>query len=326
MADALQPVRNFGRFAPSTTGPAHPGTLLAALLCWLDARSRGISVALRLEDLDRERSKPFFVEAMQRDLDWLGLDWDAVRLQSEAHERHEAMLERLVAEGRVYACDCSRARIRATSQPAPDGSQRYPGHCRGRTVGVAGWRANRSPLRLRLDGPPVELRDESGLDLSGDAQALFGDPLLRRRDGAFAYHFASVLDDASLGVARVVRGRDLAPSTTLQVSLQQVFGLPTPVYRHHALLLERAGEKLSKLHGAVSIEALRARYDAKALCGWLASSVGLVPPQTRCRPAELVADFDWAHVAREDVLVVWDPAAGLAVAGGAGGWRGARDC
>jgi glutamyl-Q tRNA(Asp) synthetase len=303
--------RRIGRFAPSTTGPAHPGTLLAALLCWLDARSRGAAVALRLEDLDRERSKPALVAAMERDLEWFGLDWDERRLQSQARERHEAVIEALVREGRVYACDCSRARIRATSALAPDGSHRYPGHCRARVVSPATWRALDLPLRLRLEGPPVRLRDESGRDLSGDAQAAFGDPLLRRRDGAYAYHFVSVVDDAALGVDRIVRGRDLAPSTMIQVALQRILGLPTPTYRHHCLFLERDGDKLSKLHGAVGTPALRLRYDAEALCGVVASGVGLVPKGTRCRPADLVAGFGWERVSKDDVELAWDPAAGL---------------
>jgi len=303
--------RRFGRFAPSTTGPAHPGTLLAALLCWLDARVRGAPVALRLEDLDRERSNPARVAAMERDLAWLGLDFDARFLQSEATARHEEVLERLVREGRVYACGCSRARIREAGVLAPDGSHRYPGHCRARIVGAADWRAHPAPLRIRLDAVEIPLRDESGLDLSGDAEALFGDPLVRRRDGAYAYHFVSVVDDEAERVGRVVRGRDLAPSTTVQVALQRLLGFPTPRYRHHALLLERTGEKLSKLHGAVGADALRARYDAPALCGLLASSVGLVPPGTRCLPAELVARFDWARVSAVDVELAWNPSAGL---------------
>ncbi|MFO0688548.1 MAG: glutamate--tRNA ligase family protein [Myxococcota bacterium] len=311
-AQDVQPERRFGRFAPSTTGPAHPGTLLAGLLCWLDARARGLAVALRLEDLDRERSKPDFVDAMVRDLAWLGLDWDAIERQSAARARHEAAIDALACAGRVYACGCSRARIRATGTLAPDGSHRYPGHCRDRVVSADGWRAVAEPLRLRLEPDFVALRDESGLDLSGDAAAIFGDPLLRRRDGAYAYHLVSVLDDAALGVARVVRGRDLAPSTTLQVALQRLLGLPTPVYRHHCLFLERSGDKLSKLHGAVSIDALRTRHDAEGLCGVIASAVGLVPIGARCRPADLVADFDWARVSVQDVLLAWDPASGLA--------------
>ena len=322
--------RNFGRFAPSTTGPAHPGTLLAALLCWLDARSRGARVALRLEDLDRERSKPALVEAMQRDLAWFGLDWDVVERQSEQRARHEAALERLVATGRVYACDCSRAKIRAAGVLAPDGSHRYPGTCRARVVSGADWRSRPEPLRLRLDdGAPVVLRDESGLDLSGDPARAFGDPLLRRRDGAYAYHFVSVVDDEAILVSRVVRGRDLAPSTMLQEAIRRQLGFETPRYRHHCLVLERSGGKLSKLHGAVGIEALRRRHDAPSLCGVIASGVGLVPAGTRCRPEELVDAFDWPRVSAADVLLVWDAHAGLAPApapGDAAGWRPAGGC
>ncbi len=329
-AEVLPPVRNLGRFAPSTTGPAHPGTLLAALLCWLDARSRGARVALRLEDLDRERSKPALADAMERDLAWLGFDWDATERQSEQRARHEAVLEQLIEAGRIYACDCSRAAIRAAGVLAPDGSHRYPGTCRGRRVSRADWRARQGPLRLRLDdGMPVALRDESGLDLSGDPALAFGDPLVRRRDGGYAYHFVSVVDDEAIGVGRVVRGRDLAPSTMLQEAIRRLLGYPTPSFRHHCLYLERSGEKLSKLHGAVSIGALRRHYDAAALCGAIASGVGLVPPGTRCRPAELVAGFDWSRVSPADVELAWDERTGLAaVAAPAAraGWRAPGDC
>ncbi len=300
-----------GRFAPSTTGRAHPGTLLAALLCWLDARSRGAEVILRLEDLDRERTKPGYAEAMVDDLAWLGLEWDGIVRQSESRARHEAVLEELVGRGLVYACDCSRARIRASGRRAPDGSHRYPGTCRARRVGPATWRTEERALRLRWDRMPVEVLDESGLDLSGDPAALFGDPILRRRDGAFSYHFASVVDDAAAGVDRVVRGRDLAPSTTLQVGLQRVLSRPSPSYRHHPLLLESVGEKLSKMHGAVDVSALRRRYAPDELCGLLLAFVGVVPQGERCMPADRVDDFDWARVCTRDVVLSWSPAKGL---------------
>lgn len=300
-----------GRFAPSTTGRAHPGTLLAALLCWLDARANSARVVLRLEDLDLERTKPGYVDGMVRDLEWLGLEWDSLSLQSENRDRYEAVLEGLVAEDRVYACECSRAEIREASHRAPDGSYRYPGTCRSKSVSREAWRSVEGALRLRLDSRHQTLRDESGLDLSGNAAELFGDPVLRRRDGVYNYHFASVLDDSEAGVDRVVRGRDLAPSTILQVALQHELGLPTPSYRHHCLFLERAGDKLSKLHGAVDIEALRRKYDAPELCGQLAILVGLVPPGTVCRPLDLVADFDWNRVRREDVELEWSVDGGL---------------
>ncbi len=300
-----------GRFAPSTTGRAHPGTLLAALLCWLDARASSAQVVLRLEDLDLERTKPGYVDGMVRDLEWLGLEWDSLSLQSENRGRYEAVLEGLVAEGRVYACECSRGEIREASRRAPDGSYRYPGTCRSKGVSREAWRNVEGSLRLRLDSRKQTMRDESGLDLSGNAAELFGDPVLRRRDGVYNYHFASVLDDSEAGVDRVVRGRDLAPSTILQIALQQELGLPTPSYRHHCLFLERAGDKLSKLHGAVDIEALRRKYDSSELCGRLASLVGLVAPGTVCRPLDLVADFDWNRVRREDVELEWSVDGGL---------------
>ena len=300
-----------GRFAPSTTGRAHPGTLVAALLCWLDARSRGSEVLLRLEDLDRERTKEGYVESMIEDLAWLGLDWDGVSRQSLRIEGYEARLEGLAAAGRLYACTCTRAQIRESGVRAPDGSHRYSGTCRHRTIGGGAWRNSDLPLRLRLDDHRVEVRDESGLDLSGNPAALFGDPLVRRRDGAYAYHFTSVIDDDADGISRIVRGRDLAPSTTLQAGLRAMFDFDTPQYRHHALLLEVKGGKFSKLHGAVDIRALSGRYDASALCGLLAEFVGLVPSGTRCRPIDLVADFDWSRVTEEDVALAWSSSDGL---------------
>lgn len=300
-----------GRFAPSTTGRVHPGTLLAALLCWLDARSRGTGIVLRLEDLDRERSKRGHLAAMERDLEWFGLEWDSRSIQSQHLDRYESALETLIGQGRVYACECSRTQIRAFGRRAPDGSHGYPGTCRTKVVSVADWRDDGRAFRLRLDSREILLRDESGLDLSGDAAALFGDPVLRRRDGAFAYHFASILDDADSRVVRVVRGRDLAPSTLLQVALQRELGLATPVYRHHCLFLERAGEKFSKLHGAVDIDALRRKYSAAELCGRLASFVGLAPGGAACRPADLVPGFEWGRVRADDVVLEWGERDGL---------------
>jgi glutamyl/glutaminyl-tRNA synthetase len=266
---------------------------------------------LRLEDLDQGRTKPGFVDAMNRDLAWFGLDWDGVSRQSEHIERYETKVEELAGEGRVYACDCSRARIRDSGARAPDGSLRYPGTCRDNLVDRLDWRGLDLPLRIRLDEEFVDLRDESGLDLSGNPALLFGDPLLRRRDGAYAYHFVSVVDDEAEGVDRIVRGRDLAPSTTLQAALRAIFGFSLPRYRHHALLLESKGEKLSKLHGAVDIRALALRYDARDLVGRLAHFVGLVPEGTRCLPIDLVAEFDWSRVGASDVILDWSEEGGL---------------
>jgi len=297
-----------GRFAPSTTGPAHPGTLLAALLCWLDARSRGGRVELRLEDLDPERCKPAFAEAMHTDLAWLGLDWDAVVLQSTNTERHERALDRLAEAGVLYPCSCARSEIRARGRRAPDGSWRYDGRCRATPLparAAGGWRASDAALRVRVRNRVIELADASGSALSGNPARDYGDPVVRRRDGAIAYHLASVVDDAGAGITHVVRGRDLAPSTLVQVALQDLLGLPRPAYRHHLLLLEPRGRKLAKFHSAVAAEILRTRYSPASLCGFLASEAGLCAPLDRAAPAELLARFDWSRVREEDRAIEW---------------------
>jgi glutamyl/glutaminyl-tRNA synthetase len=293
-----------GRFAPSTTGPAHPGTLLAALLCWLDARSRGARVGLRLEDLDPERSSAERVDALRADLRWFGLDWDWEQLQSDRAEAHAAALDGLASAGLLYPCRCSRAEVRAKGARAADGSFLYPGTCRDRGLPNAGWRSSSEILRVRLPAAALDVGDESGIRLSPPGERL-ADPVVRRRDGAIAYQLATVVDDAESGVTRIVRGRDLAPSTAIQVSLQQLLRVPTPTYRHHLLLLEERGGKLAKLHGAVSIDELRAHYTAPQLCGRLAFLAGLRDEARPIPPAELVSDFAWERVHDADRSVRW---------------------
>jgi len=297
-----------GRFAPSTTGLAHPGTLLAALLCWLDARSRGGRVELRLEDLDPVRCKPAFADAMIADLAWLGLDWDAVVLQSANAELHERALDRLAEAGVLYPCTCGRSEIRAAGRRAPDGSWRYAGRCRHARLpprADGGWRAAGAALRVRVPDHAIELDDASGMSLSGNPAHDYGDPVVRRRDGAIAYQLASVVDDAAAGVTDVVRGRDLAPSTLVQLALQDILGLPRPRYRHHLLLLEPRGQKLAKFHSAVAADTLRTHYTGAVLCGFLASEAGLCSSADVALPADLVASFDWSKVREADRAIEW---------------------
>ena len=293
------------RFAPSTTGRAHPGTLLAALLCWLDARHRSSPVILRLEDLDPQRCTDAFRDGLLDDLQWLGLDWDQVERQGEHGARHAAALDELAAAGRLYACTCSRARLRERGRVGPDGGYAYDNQCRSRVL--SSWRDCDAAIRIRIDAPVV-VHDESGADLSMDVAAALGDPIVRRRDGAVAYHLASVVDDAALGVDRGVRGRDLATSTAPQVAIQQALGLATPVYRHHLLLLERRGSKLAKFHGAVGADVLRQHYQAPQLCAWLAAIIGQPVPDDGCAPEDLIPGFSWHHVPAADQVVDWDGA------------------
>jgi glutamyl/glutaminyl-tRNA synthetase len=298
-------VLHVSRFAPSTTGRAHPGTLLAALLAWLDARKLGARLLLRLEDLDPERCRPEWSLRMRDDLAWLGLDFDAIDEQHDFGARHAAALDRLAALGALYPCSCTRSTIRAESDPAVGRGSRYPNLCRGRALPSGGWRACSEPLRAALPPGRSAPRDEGGLDLAQDPAAELGDPIVRRRDGAVAYQLAVVVDDAASGVTRVVRGRDLAASTATQAALQRLLGAPAPVYRHHLLLLEEHGAKLAKLHRAVGADALRAAYTAPALLGFLAYAAGLARGAAPVTPAALLAEFDWSRVAREDRVVRW---------------------
>ncbi|MDG2334306.1 MAG: glutamate--tRNA ligase family protein [Myxococcota bacterium] len=301
--------RAVARFAPSTTGPAHPGTLLAGLLCWLDARSRGAEVWLRFEDLDPQRCRPEYLDAMREALDWLGLDWDGEERQSHGGAAHGEVLDALARRDLLYPCSCSRASLAGETVRAPDGSARYPGTCRARRLpseAEGGWRGCSEALRLRLPSGRIDLQDESGADLSEDPAEAYGDPVVRRRDGAVAYHLASVVDDQRIGVTRIVRGRDLAPSSAVQVAIGRLLAHPEPSYRHHLLLLEERGGKLAKFHGAVGFDTLREHYRGPELCGLLAHACGLSAAPVPLAPQDLVPGFAWAQIRHEDRCLTWD--------------------
>lgn len=264
-------------------------------------------LVLRLEDLDPTRCRPEFATAMQDDLSWLGLDWDEVVLQSHQRISHEAALDQLEKAGVLYPCSCSRTDLRSHPERTPDGGVRYPGTCRARQLPSNGWRGSSEALRARLPDGEVAIGDESGLELGQDPAAAFGDPVVRRRDGAIAYHLASVVDDAAAEITRVIRGRDLATTTATQVRLQEQLGLPRPVYRHHLLLLEERGGKLAKLHGAVDTATLRSATSAPALVGLLAHAAALRPGDDPVTPTELLHEFSWQRVATADRTLDWTP-------------------
>jgi glutamyl/glutaminyl-tRNA synthetase len=297
------------RFAPTTSGRAHLGTLLAGLLAWLDARAHGHRLLLRLEDLDPERCRDAHADGLLDDFTWLGLEWDAC-VRSSAHAAaHAQALDHLAAGGHLYPSARSRRELAASARRAPDGAWWYDNGERSCALPAAGWRAATVALRCRLPAETIELRDGSGLDLSQDPASAAGDPVVRRRDGVVAYALAVVVDDGLAGVDRVVRGRDIAPGTATQVALQRLLGLPTPAYHHHLLVLEADGAgKLSKSHGAVAAPTLRRHLSAAQVCGFLAWCAGLIPRPEPCHPSELLPGFAWSRVRRDDVAVRWDGA------------------
>ena len=291
------------RFAPSTTGYAHPGTLLSALLCWLDARSRGDRFIIRLENLDPERCRPEFEQAMLDDLAWLGLDWDEVVYQRDQVKHHEAALDDLASRGLLYTCCCSRADIKTRCRPAADGGFAYDGACREQLLAPGAWRTTEDAVRVRLPDDEIEVVDESGEVYRQTPAHDMGDPVVRRRDGAIAYHLACVVDDARAGIKRLIRGRDLLPSAPVQILLHRMLGLPVPAYRHHFLLLEPQGNKLAKLHGSIDTRTLRQHYTPEQLCGQLAAWAGLIESEQPCRPTDLLSTFTWKNIRHDNLIV-----------------------
>ncbi|HEY6433563.1 MAG TPA: tRNA glutamyl-Q(34) synthetase GluQRS [Acetobacteraceae bacterium] len=259
------------RFAPSPTGFLHLGHAYAALLAWRRAREAGGRFLLRIEDIDAARCRPAYTAAILEDLDWLGLDWDEVRIQSEHLFEYRTTLDRLVARSLLYPCFCTRAEIaqeiaRSSEAPhAPDGSRRYPGTCRHLPADQRAARiAAGAPYALRLDlaravaslpGPLTY--DEEGEGTVVCHPERFGDPVLARKDIPASYQLCVTHDDALQGVTLVTRAADLKASTDLQRLLQALMDWPAPRYAHHRVLTDATGRRLSKRDGAIALRSLR---------------------------------------------------------------------
>jgi glutamyl-Q tRNA(Asp) synthetase len=244
-----------GRFAPSPTGPLHYGSLVAALGSWLFARSAGGKWLLRMDDLDTQRVVPGMADDIMRTLELLGFEWDGVPVwQSRRTDAYAAALQFLEKNGTVYPCSCSRAEI-AGIATAPHGADElvYPGTCR---AGIQAGKVARS-LRVRVSGEELSFDDGIMGSFSQQLTESCGDFVIRRADGLFAYHLATVVDDAAAGVTQVVRGSDLITSTPRQIYLQQLLGLTPPAYFHLPLVTGPSGAKLSKRDCAVSVNSGR---------------------------------------------------------------------
>lgn len=254
------------RFAPSPTGLLHLGHAHSALFGWRKARAGAGRFLLRIEDIDPGRCRPEFDAAILRDLAWLGLDWDGpVRRQSEHLAEYQAALDRLSADGLLYPCFCSRKDI-AAAVSAPHGPEGpvYPGTCRDLAPEIAASRKSRGdPYALRFDAGeaarragPLTFADERQGKIPVDAGVL-GDVVLARRDAPASYHLCVTLDDHLQDVTLVTRGEDLFHATHVQRLIQASLGLNIPLYAHHVLVTNAAGERLSKRDGAMSLAALR---------------------------------------------------------------------
>lgn len=272
------------RFAPSPTGAIHLGNARTALFNWLAARARGGRFVLRIEDTDAERSRPEHVEGLIRDLRWLGLDWDAgpevegdagPYYQSQRFDLYADYYARLEAEGRAYPCYCTAQELEAArrAQRARGEPPRYSGRCRNLTP------EDRERLAAEGRAPTLRFRVASGEiafeDLVRGRQAFrgeeIGDFIIRRSDGTPAFFFTNAVDDALMGVNRVLRGEDHLTNTPRQMLILAALGLEAPEYGHISLLTGEDGAPLSKRNGSRSVAELRAvGYLPEALCNYMA--------------------------------------------------------
>ncbi len=308
-----------GRFAPSPSGQMHLGNAWTALWAWLQIRQAGGTMVLRIEDLDPERSRAQFRDMIMADLRWLGLDWDegpdcggpyGPYEQSRRRGLYDQALAKLKSRGLVYPCFCTRADIRAVCQAPHEGENRemeYPGTCRYLTVEERAFRlaqGQRASLRCQAPERPVVFVDSHYGLKSCDPPQDLDDFIVQRSDGVHAYQLAVVVDDALMGITHVLRGADLITSTYRQIVLYNAIGWPVPQFAHVPLLNGPDGYRLSKRHGDVTLQSLRAKgVHPENIVGVLAYWAGVIPVPEPVRPSELISRFDLHKLPLEPIIV-----------------------
>ncbi|MGV0818434.1 tRNA glutamyl-Q(34) synthetase GluQRS [Martelella sp. AMO21009] len=281
------------RFAPSPNGYLHLGHALSAFENQRRAEAAGGRLLLRIEDIDQTRATPELEAALIEDLDWLGIAFEPpVFRQSEHFADYQAMLDRLIVAGLAYPAFMTRGEVRRQVEAFeadgsdwprdPDGAPLYPAadRLRGEEERQAllasgrrhAWRLDMEAAVARIGKPLCwrEERDGGIVDIPADP-AVWGDVVLSRSDAPSSYHLSVVTDDAAQGITHVVRGLDLYHATAIHRLLQELLGLPAPVYHHHRLILGPDGRKLSKSNGDTALRQLRAEgrsvADIRILCG-----------------------------------------------------------
>ncbi|HET7104143.1 MAG TPA: tRNA glutamyl-Q(34) synthetase GluQRS [Terracidiphilus sp.] len=280
-----------GRLAPSPTGYLHVGHARTFWRAFERARDARGTLVMRMEDLDPDRSRAGFADAVLEDLRWLGIDWQegpdlggphAPYAQSRRGDVYQAAWRRLRDGGFIYPCRCSRRDLAAAVSAPHEGAEQspqddapvYPGTCRPRPGARPACAETPEGFNWRFrvpDGEAIEFEDGNRGPQRFVAGADFGDFVVWRRDDVPGYQLACVADDAAMGITEVVRGADLIKSTARQILLYRALGLDCPAWYHCGLVTDREGNRLAKRHDALSLRALR---------------------QRGCRPEELLrADF-----------------------------------
>ena len=292
-----------GRFAPTPSGRMHLGNVFAALIAWLSVKSKGGSLVLRMEDLDTQRTSLEFAAVLRKDLQWLGLTWDLeTQPQSKRSAVYDRYFQQLQDMGLLYPCYCTRSQLHSVNAPhLSDGTYVYPGTCRN--LSEEQQRAfDRTPAwRVKV---PDQVWTVEDLRQGTYRENLFtdcGDFVVRRADGVHVYQLAVTVDDAEAGVTEVVRGVDLLSSAPRQMYLQSLFGFSHPRYGHVPLLTAPDGKRLSKRDKAMDLGYLQDHVRPEALLGLLAHSAGLIDRQEAVSARELLPEFSWEKLKKEDI-------------------------
>ena len=308
-----------GRFAPSPSGRMHLGNVYAALLSWLSVKKKGGSWVLRIEDLDPQRCKFEYALQLEDDLRWLGLDWDeggtenrgncGPYLQSQRSEIYEEYLNRLNKTGLTYPCTCTRADIMATQAPhESDGRIVYKGTCRplampNHTITEYPHSGKQAATRLYVPDKQISFTDGHYGAQSVNLATHCGDFVLRRKDGAWAYQLAVVVDDALMGITEVVRGRDLLLSASQQIYLYDILSLKAPDFIHFPLLCNSERQRLSKRDKSLDMGILRSQYTPEQIIGKIAYYAGQTDRPEPMNAEELLKIFTWEKVPVKDIII-----------------------
>ena len=309
------------RFAPSPTGSLHIGSARTALFNWLYARNVGATFVLRIEDTDVERSRQEWTDGIQTTLRWLGLDWDeGPYFQSARFDRHLEAAQQLLASGAAYECFCTEEEItaryeaRKAAGPADPG---YDGHCRDLTPEQrAVLAAEGRPRSIRFRTPDEGVSSFTDV-IRGEVTVPWStipDFVIVRTSGAPVFYLANAIDDADTGITHVIRGEDLTDTTHRMLALREALGIEgRPTFAHLPLLVGADRAKLSKRHGATSLEDFRDRgYLPEALRNYL-GLLGFSLPADEDGGSreiasldELVAGFDLSRVAPSPAFFDYD--------------------
>lgn len=299
------------RLAPSPTGALHLGNARTFLANWLFARQNGWKIILRIEDLDGPRIKAGADRQAIDDLRWLGIDWDEGPIyQNSRLETYTKAVQQLIENGRAYPCICSRREIdlSASAPHAEDGSNIYPGTCRGKfqTIEEARAASGRNPaIRFAVEEEQIEFQDGFAGHQTFDVKRELGDFVISKVDGTPAYQLAVVVDDCEMQVNEVVRGDDLLDSTPRQILLYRALGVADwiPQYTHLPLVIGEDGRRLAKRHGDTRIATYReAGVPAERVIALLARWLGMEQLSNPVSAASLLDSFDLDRIPKQPVV------------------------